>query len=66
MLPATNKDDFKTLLNNSAINRTFPVSALKVNEKDIQGECAALSEACLLKRPEQMLGGFVPLLIITP
>lgn len=65
MLPATYKDAFKTLLNNSAINRTFPVSALKVNEKDIQGVCAALTEACLLKRPE-MLGGFVLLLIITP
>lgn len=40
--PATDRDNFKTLFNNSAINRTLPVSALKVNEKDIQGVCAAL------------------------
>lgn len=63
---ATNRDTFKTLFNNTAINRTLPVSALKVNEKDIQGVCAALCEAYLLKKPKQMFRGFVPLPIISP
>lgn len=34
--PAANRDEFRMLFNNTAINRALPVSALKVNEKDTE------------------------------
>lgn len=45
MLPCNHARQVKSFYNNSTVNRTLPLSALKVNEKDIQDVHGSLCEA---------------------
>lgn len=55
MLPCNQARQVKTFYNNSKVNRTLPLSALKVNEKDIQDVHGSLCEASHQKNQSRCL-----------